>query len=63
MLFQLKLLEVRKKHVHFHLGHMSIEPVLVLDADWGSSGVLKDEKALCLDATFYGNVARFVNHR
>ncbi|XP_058101472.1 probable inactive histone-lysine N-methyltransferase SUVR2 isoform X2 [Magnolia sinica] len=37
-------------------------PVL-LDADWGSEGVLKDEDALCLDATFYGNVARFINHR
>ncbi|CAK9149972.1 unnamed protein product [Ilex paraguariensis] len=35
-------------------------PVL-LDADWGS-GVLKDEEALCLYATYYGNVARFVNH-
>lgn len=37
-------------------------PVL-LDADWGSEGVLKDEEALCLDATFFGNVARFINHR
>ncbi|KAJ0966537.1 hypothetical protein J5N97_023454 [Dioscorea zingiberensis] len=37
-------------------------PVL-LDADWGSERVLKDEEALCLDATFYGNVCRFVNHR
>lgn len=37
-------------------------PVL-LDADWGSEGVLKDEDALCLDATFFGNVARFINHR
>lgn len=37
-------------------------PVL-LDADWGSEGTLKDEEALCLDATFYGNVARFINHR
>ncbi|CAA6662532.1 unnamed protein product [Spirodela intermedia] len=37
-------------------------PVL-LDADWGSEGVLKDEEALCLDGTFYGNVARFINHR
>ncbi|KAL6953133.1 hypothetical protein U1Q18_048288 [Sarracenia purpurea var. burkii] len=37
-------------------------PVL-LDADWGSEGVLKDEDALCLDATSYGNVARFINHR
>ncbi|THF99544.1 hypothetical protein TEA_019331 [Camellia sinensis var. sinensis] len=35
-------------------------PVL-LDADWGSEGVLKDEDALCLDATFYGNVARAIN--
>ncbi|XP_052205270.1 probable inactive histone-lysine N-methyltransferase SUVR2 isoform X2 [Diospyros lotus] len=37
-------------------------PVL-LDADWGSEGVLKDEEALCLDATSIGNVARFINHR
>uniref|UniRef100_A0A5B6YPP7 Putative histone-lysine N-methyltransferase SUVR2 isoform X1 n=1 Tax=Davidia involucrata TaxID=16924 RepID=A0A5B6YPP7_DAVIN len=37
-------------------------PVL-LDADWGAEGVLKDEEALCLDATYYGNVARFINHR
>lgn len=37
-------------------------PVL-LDADWALRGILKDEEALCLDATFYGNVARFINHR
>lgn len=37
-------------------------PVL-LDADWCSEGVLKDEEALCLDATHYGNLARFINHR
>ncbi|KAK4407265.1 putative inactive histone-lysine N-methyltransferase SUVR2, partial [Sesamum angolense] len=37
-------------------------PVL-LDADWCAEGVLKDEEALCLDATYYGNVARFINHR
>lgn len=37
---------------------------IVLDAGWCSSeGLLKDEKALCLDATFYGNVGRFINHR
>ncbi|XP_040377012.1 probable inactive histone-lysine N-methyltransferase SUVR2 isoform X2 [Oryza brachyantha] len=36
---------------------------LLLDADWGTEGVLKDEEALCLDATFYGNIARFINHR
>ncbi|OEL34616.1 Histone-lysine N-methyltransferase SUVR4 [Dichanthelium oligosanthes] len=34
-----------------------------LDADWGSEGVLKDEEALCLDATLFGNVGRFINHR
>jgi SET domain-containing protein len=39
-----------------------MHPVL-LDANWGSEGVLKDEEALCLDATFYGNVGRFINHR
>ncbi|XP_024966862.1 probable inactive histone-lysine N-methyltransferase SUVR2 isoform X1 [Cynara cardunculus var. scolymus] len=37
-------------------------PVL-LDADWGAESELKDEEALCLDATHYGNVARFINHR
>ncbi|KAL4190536.1 hypothetical protein AMTRI_Chr07g76200 [Amborella trichopoda] len=37
-------------------------PVL-LDADWCTEGVLKDEEALCLDATHFGNVGRFVNHR
>nr|GEY22682.1 probable inactive histone-lysine N-methyltransferase SUVR2 [Tanacetum cinerariifolium] len=29
----------------------------------GSEQVLKDEEALCLDATDYGNVARFINQR
>ncbi|KAE8671372.1 Histone-lysine N-methyltransferase SUVR4 [Hibiscus syriacus] len=37
-------------------------PVL-LDADWSSERVLKDEEALCLDATKYGNWVRFINHR
>ncbi|WCJ39928.1 Histone-lysine N-methyltransferase SUVR4 [Euphorbia peplus] len=37
-------------------------PVL-LDADWGSERILKDEEALCLDATLFGNIGRFVNHR
>ncbi|XP_021280394.1 probable inactive histone-lysine N-methyltransferase SUVR2 isoform X5 [Herrania umbratica] len=36
---------------------------ILLDANWGLKGVSKDEEALCLDATCYGNVARFVNHR
>ncbi|XP_065853628.1 histone-lysine N-methyltransferase SUVR4 [Euphorbia lathyris] len=36
---------------------------VTLDADWGSERLLKDEEALCLDATFCGNVARFINHR
>lgn len=36
---------------------------VTLDADWGSEKVLRDEEALCLDATFVGNVARFINHR
>ncbi|CAN8269689.1 unnamed protein product [Cochlearia groenlandica] len=36
---------------------------VTLDADWGSEKDLKDEEALCLDATMCGNVARFINHR
>ncbi|KAL2458541.1 Histone-lysine N-methyltransferase SUVR4 [Abeliophyllum distichum] len=37
-------------------------PVL-LDSDWCSENILNDEDALCLDATYYGNVSRFINHR
>ncbi|XP_071699950.1 probable inactive histone-lysine N-methyltransferase SUVR2 [Rutidosis leptorrhynchoides] len=36
---------------------------LLKDANWSSNGLLKDDEALCLDATSYGNVARFINHR
>jgi len=36
---------------------------VLLDADWGSEGVLRDEEALGIDGTFYGNVGRFINHR
>ncbi|KAK7285892.1 hypothetical protein RJT34_20677 [Clitoria ternatea] len=36
---------------------------VTLDADWGSEKVLVDEEALCLDATYNGNVGRFINHR
>ncbi|RYR38904.1 hypothetical protein Ahy_A09g044210 [Arachis hypogaea] len=36
---------------------------VTLDADWGSERVLKDDEALCLDATYNGNIARFINHR
>ncbi|CAI9118053.1 OLC1v1019566C1 [Oldenlandia corymbosa var. corymbosa] len=44
------------------IGKKHTYPVL-LDADWCTEGVLKDEEALCLDATLFGNVARFINHR
>ncbi|XP_027182061.1 histone-lysine N-methyltransferase SUVR4-like [Coffea eugenioides] len=35
---------------------------VLVDAGWSTKRVLKDEETLCLDATFYGNVARFINH-
>lgn len=38
------------------------DPVL-LDAFWNKEGPFQEEKALCLDATNFGNVARFINHR
>lgn len=44
-----------KKEMHTY-------PVL-LDADWGSERILEDEEALCLDATEFGNIGRFINHR
>ena len=36
---------------------------VTLDADWGSEELLEDDELLCLDATYHGNVARFINHR
>lgn len=36
---------------------------VLLDANWSTKTVLKDEESLCLDASHYGNVARFINHR
>ncbi|XP_021828980.1 uncharacterized protein LOC110769339 [Prunus avium] len=53
--------ELYERNMH-SVGKKHTCPVL-LDADWGSEAVLKDEEALCLDATVYGNVARFINHR
>lgn len=50
-----------RKESNFDDGRTTI-PVL-LDNDWGSTEMIEDEDALCLDAAFYGNVARFVNHR
>ncbi|KAI9180990.1 hypothetical protein LWI28_010023 [Acer negundo] len=38
-------------------------PKVLLDAYWVPKGVSKEEEALCLDATNFGNVARFLNHR
>lgn len=34
-----------------------------IDADWAAERVLDDNSALCLDASRFGNVARFLNHR
>lgn len=36
---------------------------LQFDADWVTEAKLDDNTALCLDSTYFGNVARFLNHR
>jgi SET domain-containing protein len=36
---------------------------MLLNSDHQTEDFLGDDTALCLDATFYGNVARFINHR
>jgi hypothetical protein len=36
---------------------------VVLDADWDLEKEIDDSRALCLDGTFLGNVARYINHR
>ncbi|XP_047339362.1 histone-lysine N-methyltransferase SUVR4-like isoform X5 [Impatiens glandulifera] len=39
--------------------------LVLLDADWSCAEkrILKDEKALCLDYSRYGNISRFIYHR
>lgn len=36
---------------------------VTLDSDWVTEEILNDNDALCLDGTYHGNVARFLNHR
>lgn len=36
---------------------------MLLDANWGAEEDLRDEEAMCLDASDYGNIGRFINHR
>lgn len=50
-----RIVENAKNGKHLHQ--------LLLDASWGSEEAPRDEEALCIDPTFYGNVGRFVNHR
>ena len=49
-----RAIEIARNGKHMHQ--------VLLDAGWGS-GVLRDEEALSLDGSFYGNVGRFINHR
>ncbi|XP_051119880.1 histone-lysine N-methyltransferase SUVR4-like [Andrographis paniculata] len=43
-------------------GNEKHEYQVLLDGGWNTEGVLRDEDALWLDATHYGNVGRFINH-
>uniref|UniRef100_A0ACD5U3X2 Uncharacterized protein n=1 Tax=Avena sativa TaxID=4498 RepID=A0ACD5U3X2_AVESA len=54
--------ELQERVVENMRNNRFVHPIL-LDAGWRSKGMLKDEEALCLDGTFYGNVGRFINHR
>jgi hypothetical protein len=36
---------------------------LALDADWRSEQTVSNEEALCIDGTYFSNVARFLNYR
>ncbi|CAN1176388.1 Histone-lysine N-methyltransferase SUVR4 [Linum perenne] len=55
--------ELYERNVHSGGGNGRHTYPVTLDADWGSERALSDDEALCLDATKYGNVARFINHR
>uniref|UniRef100_A0A2P2MMV9 Histone-lysine N-methyltransferase SUVR2 isoform X1 n=1 Tax=Rhizophora mucronata TaxID=61149 RepID=A0A2P2MMV9_RHIMU len=56
-LYERKAQRARSSNIERHT-----YPVL-LDSYWWLKGDINEEEALCLDATFYGNVARFINHR
>jgi len=49
---------LRQKFVDFNNSY-----AIQLDADWRMEVELGDDGALCIDATNYGNVSRFLNHR
>lgn len=34
-----------------------------LDSDWRAENELTDDEALCIDASKFGNISRFLNHR
>lgn len=55
-------MELYERNKQIRVNERHTYPVC-LNSDWGSEQVLKDEEALCLDATNYGNVGRFINHR
>ncbi|XVF28534.1 hypothetical protein REPUB_Repub15cG0038000 [Reevesia pubescens] len=54
--------EMHERNMQGTFGKKHTFPV-PLDAQWFAEDIIKDEKALYLDSTFYGNVARFINHR
>ncbi|CAN1807697.1 Histone-lysine N-methyltransferase SUVR4 [Linum perenne] len=55
--------ELYERNMHTGGGDGRHTYPVTLDADWGSERTLSDDDALCLDATNWGNVARFINHR
>ncbi|TYK24614.1 putative inactive histone-lysine N-methyltransferase SUVR2 isoform X5 [Cucumis melo var. makuwa] len=58
----LTISEMYHRKVQSTKNEVHVDPVL-LDGFWNKEGPFKEEKALCLDATNFGNVARFINHR
>ncbi|KAK4792113.1 hypothetical protein SAY86_022548 [Trapa natans] len=53
-------LEVHKRNMNATEGGKMYQ--VILDSNWDTTS-LKDDEALCLDATYYANVSRFINHR
>ena len=54
---------IERNHlIHKLLGYRQTY-TLELDACWRSEVMANDNNSLCIDATHYGNVARFLNHR
>ena len=54
---------IERNHLIYKLLGFKETYILQLDVCWHAEVMANDNDSLCVDATHYGNVARFLNHR